>query len=344
MVCLAPAFMGTGASRAATATRAVEQEKRTLVFVNFPGFIGPREIRDFQRAHPDVRVKQVTSLYQGGSVYQQLVQNRGAYDFLLADVTLAEQMRAGGILAPLDKKKVPNLKLVAPAFRSAFPLGCPTDYGRVGIAYRSDLVPNPPRSLKDLWRIAPQYSGKLLVVSFDRAVLAATLLYLGLNPNSTRSRDLKRVKDALLQLKPHIKAFPTFCGDALAKGQASIALTLDYDAAIGQASNPKVRWLVPSEGSVGYVDGLVAVAGGDHLDDVHRFMNFHLAPRNYASFLNAVGLGSVMRAAVPFLKPSIRNSPILRFNPAYLKNVTVFRYLGADVIKEYNRVWEEVQA
>jgi spermidine/putrescine transport system substrate-binding protein len=314
------------------------------VFVNFPSFIGPHEIADFQRANPDVRVKQVTSLYQGGSVYQQIVQNRGAYDFLLADVTLAEQMRAGRVLAPLERSKIPNLRLVDTQFRRAFPLGCPTDYGRVGIAYRTDLVPNPPRSLKELWAIAPQYSGKLLFVSFDRAILAATLLSLGLNPNSTRTADLAKVKTALLKIKPHIKAFPTFCGDSLAKGQAAIALTLDYDAAIGQSENPKVRWILPAEGSVGYVDGLIAVAGSDNLDDVFRFMNFHLSPRNYASFLNAVGLGPVMKAAVPYLKPAIAKSPIIRYNPSYLRGVTLFKYLGADVMKKYNRLWEEVQA
>jgi spermidine/putrescine-binding protein len=340
-----PGFLtvGTGVGRSATAAQLAEDARKTIVFINFPSFIGPHEIADFQRANPTVRVKQVTSLYQGGSVYQQIVQNRGAYDFLLADVTLAEQMRAGRVLAPLNRSKIPNLGLVAPQFRKAFPLGCPTDYGRVGIAYRKDLVPKPPRSLKELWAIAPQYSRKLLFVSFDRAILAATLLSLGLNPNSTRTADLGKVKTALLQIKPHIKAFPTFCGDSLAKGQAAIALTLDYDAAIGQRENRKVGWILPAEGSVGYVDGLVAVAGSKDLDDVFRFMNFHLSPRNYASFLNAVGLGPVMKAAVPYLKPAIAKSPIIHYNPSYLKGVTVFKYLGAKVMKEYSRVWEEVQ-
>ena len=45
-------------------------------------------------------------------------------------------------------------------------------------------------------------------------------------------------------------------------------------------------------------------------------MNFHLEPKNYASFVNATGTAYIEQAAEPYINKSIADNPSLRYDPA----------------------------
>src|SRR5207245_877374 len=128
----------------------------------------------------------------------------------------------------------------------AYPWGPPTDFGKTGIGYRTDMVSESLTSWADLWNLAPKYSGKIVFVDFDVDVLGAALKYKGFSVNSTDPGELDQAKQALLEIKPHLLAFaPTDITKPMIKGEA--AITVDYDYAIAAANEnvPSIQWAHP---------------------------------------------------------------------------------------------------
>jgi spermidine/putrescine-binding protein len=89
-----------------------------------------------------------------------------------------------------------------------------------------------------------------------------------------------------------------------------------------------------------YLEGWIALKGSKHLPATWAFMNFHLDPKNYASFINTTGAAYVSPAAEPFIQKSIVNNPTLHYSASELQKVEFEQYLGADQIAARAKLWE----
>ena len=315
----------------------------TAVMSNYPNWMGSHTVADFERLHPGAHIKQVTSASSSiAGTVQQL--KSGTYDFALADASATGQAVAiGGIVAPLDWSKIPNIKFVGQGFRQGFPHGIPTDYGKVGIGYRPDLVGEKITSWHDVWRLAPKFSGKVVFIDIDRDCMGSTLRYLGHSGNSAVPSQLTACKDALVSIKPHLQAFlNTNVGQGLQDGSTVIAMDWDYDVALNKQKQPKIEWVFPTEGMVAYIEGWIAVQSSRQLPLVETFMNFALEPKQYADFVNTTGTAYVESAATPFITKSIADNPVLRPGQA-VANVEYEHFLG-QATALWTTVWQEVKA
>jgi len=134
-----------------------------------------------------------------------------------------------------DDDKVPNIANVDAKFHEAFSHGVPTDYGKVGIGYRKDMVSEPIASWADLWSLAPKYSGKIVFLDFDRDTIGSALRYKGFSGNTQDESELEQAKQALIDIKPHLLAIKGYdVAASLVKGDAAIVMDWDYDVALGQ--------------------------------------------------------------------------------------------------------------
>ena len=315
-----------------------------IVMVNYPGWIGAREVTDFQKAYPGVTVKQVAEA-SGGNAAQaaQIAQNKGSFDMALAGINLATQLHEAGILQPFTSSAVPNLKEIPSSFRAAYPYGIPTDQGKVGIAYRKDLLPNPPKSWAAMFKMAPSISGKIVFSDYDVDIMAIALLSLGYSVNSTSSAQLQQAKTVLVDVKPHLKAFlDTDITKPMVQGSAVLTVCYDYDFATVSPSNPHIGWIEPAEGMPGYIEGWVPLAGSSKLAEVYAFMNYHLRPATYAGFIDNTGASYLLPDATPLITNSIRNNVALEFNAS--ANVKYEQLLPAATTKLRDEIWQEVKA
>lgn len=316
----------------------------TIVLNNYPDWIGPHEIATFERLHHGTTVKQVTDA-TSSSAEVVLAFKSGQYDLLLADTSDTGQAHAAGVLQPLDFSKIPNVSGVTQSFRTAYPYGIPTDYGKVGIGYRPDIVGEKITSWHDVWRLAPKFSGQIVFIDIERDCMGSTLKYLGYSSNSTSPSQLNACKNALVQIKPHLKAFlNTNVGQGLINGSTAIAMDWDYDVAVNKLQQPKIEWVAPSEGMKAYLEGFAAAKSTQHLNLVEEFMNFLLEPKEYAQFVNATGTAYLVPAATPYIKTSISKNPILVPTRSILSKVEFDRYLGAAGVTLWANTWQEVKA
>ena len=151
------AASSAGSSSASSSAANQGSMTGTMTLLSYPGWYGPHEFADFAKEHPGLKVKTaVTGTTGVAAQIAQIANNPGAYDLSLAGVPVSSQMKLAGIIEPLDVAAIPNLKLVPQEFRTALPLGIPTDFGKTGYGYRKDLIPERPTSWKDLINLAPK--------------------------------------------------------------------------------------------------------------------------------------------------------------------------------------------
>jgi spermidine/putrescine transport system substrate-binding protein len=333
-----------GGTTGATTTE-VEQLAGTIKMINYPNWMGKTEVKRFEELYPEVSVREI-SLQTGTAAGTVLAvrQNPDAYDMLLADQSLVEQLDQGGLLAELDFSRIPNIEFVDQKFRSDFPRGIPTDYGKIGFGYRTDLVDGKPTTWADFWELAPQHSGKVTLLNNERDVFGAALKYLGYSGNTTDESELEEAKNAVIEIKPDLLAFVGIdVGKNLVKGAAVMAQSFDFDIAFAQADEPKVAWVAPEDGLMGYVEGWVAVKDTEVLNEIHAFMDFHLDPETYAEFINTTGAAFVEPDAAQYIDKSIVDSPITAFDEEVVARVEFYSFLG-DAAGLWARAWDEVQA
>ena len=318
----------------------------TLTLLTYPQWYGPNEFADFEKLHPGLTVKTAVSGTTGAAAQiAQISTNPGAFDMTLAGVPVSSQMKLAGILVPLDAAQVPNLSLVGSGFRQAFPFGIPTDFGKTGFAYRSDLIPERPTSWKDLLTLSKKYSGKITMIKYDSDIQGSFLKALGYSVNTKSQSELQAMQNTLLALKPHLQAvLETDYSKALIEGTALFAIDYDYDIATAQQKNKHIVWVPPTEGMSAYLEGWIALKGSTHLQAVWELMNFHLEPKNYASFINATGSAYVEKSAEPYIDKSITSNPSLRYDPAQLAKVEFEQYLGPEQTAYRGKLWEEFLA
>jgi spermidine/putrescine transport system substrate-binding protein len=318
----------------------------TLTLLTYPGWYGPHELTGFAKLHKGVTVKTAVSGTTGQAAQiAQISTNPGAFDVTLAGVPVSSQLKLAGLLEPFDAAAVPNIKLVGSTFRTNFPYGIPTDFGKTGFAYRKDLIHERPTSWHELWNLAKKYSGKTTMIKYDSDIQGSALRYLGYSVNTKDPAQLQAMQKALLTIKPHLQAIlETDYSKALIQGTAFMAIDYDYDIATAQQHNKNIVWVAPTEGMAAYLEGWVALKGSKHLALDWELMNYHLAPKNYATFVNADGTAYCESAAEPYILKSIANNPSLRYSASQLGRVEFEQYLGPAQTANRGKLWEEFLA
>jgi spermidine/putrescine-binding protein len=319
--------------------------KGDLVLASYPDWYGPDLFKDFHAKYPGATVKQATDGDGTAAQIAQLSKNKGDYDLTLAGINASEQFKLAGLLEPFDPARVPNMKGVGPDFVKAFPYGIPTDFGRTGYGYRKDLISERPTTWKELWELAAKYKGKTTMLKYDSDIQGMALRYLGYSVNTKADGELQAMQKALMELKPNLKAIiDTDFSKALVQGDAFFAIDYDYDIALAQESNKNIVWVQPTEGVPAYLEGWVALSDSKYLPAVWALMDFHLEPKNYASFVNAMGPAYTVPAAEPYIKKSIKDNPVLKYNEEALKGVEFEGFLGPEQTAKRGKMWEEFLA
>jgi spermidine/putrescine transport system substrate-binding protein len=324
-----------------TAAGATSEPEGTLNFLNFPGWVGATTYEKFTAKHPGVTINEIPIGGSDGVDYLGKIQNRaGDYDLILVDGTTFPKIDALGGFGTFDGM-VPNLSLVDAPFRGQ-PFDpddsrwAATDYGRTGIAYRRDLVPEAPTSWAEFFAAAPAHSGKVAVLDYQRSVMGSILRFLELPSSTVEQADLDAVRAVLIDdLKPHLLAVSTEVGRQLVTGEIAMAFGDAYDIYTAALENPDIVWVDPSEGQVAYIEGL-AVLDGPRNDIARAFIDFHLSKEQYADFINTVNSAGV-QTTNDLILPELLNSPMLNPSLEVAGRIDYHQDLG-----EAEELWQQV--
>jgi spermidine/putrescine transport system substrate-binding protein len=315
----------------------------TLNFLNFTGWSGKTTYADFASAFPGAEVNEIAWTSADDTV-AKAKGRAGDIDVVLVDGTTFPRLTALGVLAELGD--IPNMAAVAEQYKNnswdeSNTFFAPTDHGRTGIIYRKDLVATAPSSWKDFFDMAPQYAGKIAVLDYQRSVMGSVLRMLGKPSSTTEQADLDAVVDVLLALKPNLLAIATEVGKTVVSGEAVMGIADAYDAQLALTSNPDVAWVDPSDGQVGYLEGL-AILDGPRNALASAFINFFLEPKNYAAFINNVASPSV-QPDNPDIDAVLKSSPVVSPPAEVIKKVEYHQFLDK-AQADWDAAWDRFKS
>jgi len=339
------AACGSSSSSGSSGGSASDVVAGQAILSNYPGWMGKDNLAAFHAQYPQASIKMISNATS--STAEVVLQFKSKqYDFLLADTSDAGQAADADLITQIDWSKVPNIANISDKFRKAYPWGLPTDYGKVGIAYRPDLIGNATiTSWHDLWELIPRYSGQTVFIDLERDCMGSTCKYLGFSSNTTSADDMQKVQDAITSVKPHLKAFlNTNIGAGLINGSTAMAMDWDYDVALLQQKNDKIKWVLPDEGVHAYLEGFTAVQSTSKIAVIEAFLNFLATPKQYADFVNTTGTAYMMPKATPLVEKSISQNPILVPTDEVLAKTEFDKYLGADGATLWSNTWNAIKA
>ena len=272
------------------------------------------------------------------------------YDVCVPTGYMVEIMAQQGLLYKLALDHIPNARYIDAQFKG-LPFdprnqySMPKDWGTTGFGYRADLLP-PLYSWADFFTQATtKASGKTIVLDGVNEVIGSLLKMLGFSYNSVDPGQLEQVRQKLLALKPHLLAI-TATDDITMMGNGQAILALDWNGNVlaAQANQPKLQYVIPTEGSEFWVDNWAILRAAPDPVAAHAFVNFMLDPTVSAKEISTTYYAQCETAAFKSMDPALANNAVIYPNTAQISRLESQAALSSDGAKLRKQIWDEFKA
>jgi len=324
-----------------------EPEPRTVSVYNWADFIGKHTLQDFEQS-TGIKVDYDT-FDADSTVEAKMLAGGSGYDVVETSTLLfSRQIKAGAYLK-LDRTKLKGLENIDPKILELYARFDPGNEHAVpylhslnGFAYnvakiRERMPKAPVNSLRMIFdpAIASRFADcGITFLDSARDVMQLALVYLGIDPNSTRKEDFRTAENLILAVRPYIRTFDSAeYINSLANGETCIAMgwSSDYATAIARTRAAGVKldlaFTIPKEGSNADYSAFLIPVDAPHIDEAYEFLNFILKPTTIAAITNDIFYGNDNRAADSLVNPAIRRNPVI-YPPPELERRT---FLSAEV-------------
>jgi spermidine/putrescine-binding protein len=291
-----PASSGTSATPGASATPAASVAVESELFIyNWSDYISPANQEEFKARFGLSRL-QYDIYADNEELLAKLQAGASGYDIACPTAEYVPGMVEEGFIQKLDTSRIPNIQHINPTFKQLWwdptdEYQVPKDYGTTGILYRSDLLSKIPQSWREFYdMVKGEASQKTIFVTSQGDVFTFPLKMLGYSLNSVDQAELEEARQILLDCAPHLLALDSDTyGDKMADGQA--VLTLGWTGPLGQELAPlvdegKAGYVVPSEGTLFWMDSWVLLTDAPHPNAAYAWLNFIHEPEIQAEETN----------------------------------------------------------
>lgn len=346
-------------------------EEKVLNVYNWSDYVAPDTIANFEaatgiRVNYDVYAENETletKLTAGGSGYDVV--------FPSARPFAQRQIRAG-LYAPLDKAKLANLTHLDPAIMQGLTDIDPDNahvvpymWGTTGLGINVERVKAAlgDDAPLDSWGLLfdPANAAKLAacgihVLDDDQEAFGAALLWLGRDPNAGAADEIEAVRQVYTAIRPYIRSFNNAeYKDALANGDA--CLVMGYSGDIGQARDvaaevaastgkqaPDIRYVIPKEGALRWIDVIAIPKDARHPGNAHAFIDYLMQPEVIAAVTDQVAYANPNLDATGLIDPGIAADEGV-YPPADVRAKLVDPVsLAEDVQRQRVRAWTGIKS
>lgn len=300
-------------------------QERVVNVYNWSDYIDQSIIEEFTK---ETGIKVVYDVYDSNEVLEtKLLAGGSGYDVVVPTASFLQRQIAAGVYQKLDKSKLPNLTNMWDVVTKGVATFDPgneysVDYmwGTTGLGYNVDkLKAALGTDEKPGWDVLfdPAKAAKLkdcgiYVLDSPTDVIPSVLVYLGLDPNSTKPDDLAKAEETLLAVRPFIRKFHSSeYINGLANGD--ICLALGYSGDVFQArdraaeakAGVTVDYSIPPQGAQIFFDVMGIPADAQHVEEAHEFINYMMKPEVAAKASNFVYYANGNKASQQFLNKDV---------------------------------------
>lgn len=324
--------------------------KASSEVVNIYAWSGEIPEKVIRRFEDETGIKVNISTYGNNEVMyakMRAVKNPG-YDIIMPSSYFVDRMARQQMLDKLDKSKLPELRQLNPdfshpAYDPDLNYSVPFIWGITGIFYNDQDYPvNSIKKWSDLWE--KRFYNKLLLLDDTREIFSMALLSLGYSAND---KDPEHIKAAFLRLKKLMQNIKVFSSDSV------VSIITDEDATAGMAwngdtfkasrENPHVRFVLPEEGFIIWVDNFSIPKNAPHKDAAYKFINFILRPDIAKETALATHFSTANLGAFKLLPADIRDNPTA-YPPSNIMHRGEFQTdVGDDTLALYETYWNALK-
>lgn len=315
----------------------------TLRLYTWPNYFTDDILTLFEdRFDANIRVE----YYESNEEMISMLQQGKIVDIIVPTDYVVSYLSGDGFLEPIDRTKLPNYEFLDIRFREmdydyANQFSIPYFWGSVGIDYNQTYVTGLPLSwntMLDPTQIA-HLRNRISILDDMRMTIGISLISLGYNPNTTNEEEIVEATNRLIAMLPHLRTIKSENLDVeLNTDDVVISMYWSGSAAKAASSNKNLRFLLPSEGSIFFVDNLSIPVNSTSKNLAFEFINFLLDPIVAARLTNQNFFANPVTHSRRYIDRMILKGPAYT-NPFLSKNIYVIKDLGDDGAL-YEKYWK----
>lgn len=344
----------------------VSAQDRVLKVTNWAEYIAEDTIANFEAEYG---IKVIYDTYDSAeSIDAKLLAGNSGYDVVShAGSDIARLIKAG-IVAPLDKSKLDNLKNMDPSLMAQLAADwdpgnehiIPYMWGTHGVTYNKDLVlatyPDAPIGSMDMV-FDPKHMKELAKcgVSFLDSpgdIIPMALAHMGLDPNSTNPDDYAAVGEMLAKIRPYIKTFDNYAYQRMPQKEFCVSTTWGPDGLLAMSGAAEANtgvvldfFLPEGQGKAQlWIDGWIIPADAANKDDAHLFLNYMMRPEVGAADSNFTWYATANLAAKSMVDEEVTSSPAAFPTSAQVDLMYTTAVLPPKVERLQTRTWTNFKA
>jgi spermidine/putrescine transport system substrate-binding protein len=300
----------------------------------FEAMTGATVVNQYKTSDPE----EITLLQNGGV---------GKVDVAIVNHAYVQTAISDGLLQPIETSKITTYGQLYPELRHLPELthggriyGVPWEWGTTALTYNPRAVSQHLNSWSALW--SPAYAHKVAFFDDPQTAVETAALYLNENPAAP---NLTAVKTALQKLKTNTKVLWTSANDwtrAFSTGQAVVGDA--WSSLPSEMNNPKMTYVVPQDGAVGWLDSWTLVAHAPHPALAYAWINFMTSAKFMTRFSadpSHEAAGTSNMVAAKQLSPATVAK--LNADPNALGRVH-FVAISPSALNAWTQLWEQIKA
>ena len=347
---------------------AAQAQERKVHFYNWSNYMAPGVLEDFTS---ETGIKVVYDTFDANETLEtRLLAGQSGYDLVVPGAYFLQRQIKAKVLQKLDKSKLPNLKHAWPEVTEKLATYDPGNqygvnymWGTTGIGYnvkkaREALGPDvrldeamgtldivfKPETLSKF-----KDCGVHMLDSADD-ILPAALIYLKLDPNSSKKADLDKAAELIGRIRPFVRKFHSSeYLSALAGGE--ICLVFGWSGDIKQAqgraleakSGIEIAYAIPKEGAQMFFDNLAVPADAKNVDEAHALIDYLYRPEIAARNSDFLSYANGNLASQKLISAKVINDKTIYPDEATIKRLFVIAARDQAAQRVVNRVWTRVK-
>lgn len=276
--------------------------------------------------------------------------NPGAYDVVLTNSAWNGMASSEGLVQAIDSSKITHFGDLNPSLRDSPMLnadgkvfGVSWVWGMTAIAYNTEKFNPAPDSVEVLWD--PKNAKRVSVR--DDAVEAVSFGAIATGQDMNHPKDLAKVKEKLLALKPQIATLWSSEDEwnkLFQAGTFDVSVYWSGSAARSKTNSKlPVGFMVPKEGAIGWFDGLAVAAGAPNVDGALKFIDYMVDPTFYVEWATTAGAPASANVKANEGLPADDVGRQIHSDQAAIKRLQFMALLSDDERQTYSDLWTEVK-
>ena len=292
------------------------------------------------------------------ALYSLLKTGAGDYDVIVPSDYMIARLIDEDMLAELNYDNIPNYAKIGDQYKSLSfdpdnKYTVPYAWGTLGIIYNTTMVDGDITSWDAMFD--EKYAGNVLMIRNSRDALAAALLDLGYDINTTDESQIREAYELLADAKSK-GVYQSFVMDEvfgkMEGGNAAIAMYYAGDYLTMLDNNPDLKFVVPKEGSNWFVDAMCVLKTAQHKEEAEAWINFIASTESSLANMDYIGYASPNLEALegyPAYYEETYGEPldeeryeIMAAPDDVLARCELYTNLPADTLTLYNDLWTEL--